>query len=645
MALRPTRPSWLFEEHELEELIEQNNPTISLSALRASRNECELVDSVLKQILAVQNIQTTPGEFELYWAKTHLAMDIQSILKRWCSIGWDKTWEGSALRDLCLEAPKRHGDRDMDDATTTTTTTTIIGTPTDTAVEQKVGLAKSEPTRPRFSETPAVHRQDSCSGWTPCNGPVVQSAGAEVTATATAATARAGPRIFPITVPKRSLEDLDDPQVRRVSRSKSVNFGDRTLFICPYHAQNANEHPDCANKSFPNPRKLKEHVWRWLKPFKCPTCGEGFGREKTRAIHCEQRKTKCKRMPSTYEGSAEQRRDQKIESAKSTKEMIEIFEEYEQEKHNPRDSSSPLSSTNPHNQDKNSNNDDDSTSDERHQVGEYGDNQDDRSPSPESQNPSNASVSDGDSDHGDNYTTIKSNHTYTQPQQTSSARMGEGVGMDIDARRDSTNNDEREEEEEEAIGLGLNPHHGFDHLNSNNAQHSLSQDSFQYPLRQPSRDEGESRALYLYPHQHQISPILRSSSDMDYSASNAPNNTTVLHPGTISTNILSNVPEIVVTHAEPRIKSPTVTRSSDTNPYAQQNVYYPNPTSCSSSNDLYNHHHHGNFRREEEEGSPGAGNVPYGMNSRGMGQGYVAAPFITAGYGSIPSMAFRMSFG
>jgi len=37
-------------------------------------------------------------------------------------------------------------------------------------------------------------------------------------------------------------------------------------------------------------------------------------------------------MPSTYEGSAEQRRDQKIESAKSTKEMIEIFEEYEREK-------------------------------------------------------------------------------------------------------------------------------------------------------------------------------------------------------------------------------------------------------------------------------------------------------------------------
>jgi hypothetical protein len=76
----------------------------------------------------------------------------------------------------------------------------------------------------------------------------------------------------------------------------------------------------------------REHVWRWLKPFKCPNCGEGFGREKTRAIHCDQRKTKCKKNESTYEGSAERRRDQKIEVAKTTKEMIDIFEEYEKEK-------------------------------------------------------------------------------------------------------------------------------------------------------------------------------------------------------------------------------------------------------------------------------------------------------------------------
>jgi len=207
--------------------------------------------------------------------------------------------------------------------------------------------------------------------------------------------------------------------------------------------------------------------------------------------------------------------------------------------------------------------------------------------------------------------------------------------MGIDARRTSINSREQEQEEDEA-GLGLNPHHGFDHLNSDNAQHSLrhslSQDSFQYPLQQPSRGEDESRTLYPYHHQHQISPILRSSSDMDYSTSNASNTIT---------NLLLNIPEIVVTEAEPQIKSPTTASSSDTIPYAQQNVYYPNPT---SPNSLYDHHHDGNFRGGEEEGSPDTENVPYGINSRGIGQGYGATPLISAGYGSFPSMVFRMHF-
>ncbi|CUS12149.1 unnamed protein product [Tuber aestivum] len=648
MALRPTRPSWLFEEHRLEALIEQNDLTIPLSALRASRNECKLVDEVLKRILSEQNIQTMPGEFEMYWAKTHLAMDIQSILKRWCSAGWDKTWEGSALRNLCPEVPKQPEDRNMDDATTnttnTTTTTTTTIAPTDTAVEQKTRLLKSEPTHPRFSEPFAAGRQSSHSGWTPCNGSVARPLEAE--AAASAAAARASSRVYPIPVQpatKRQCEDSDDYSARRVSRSKSVNFGDRTQFICPYHAQNANEHPECANKSFPNPRKLKEHVWRWLKPFKCPTCGEGFGREKTRAIHCDQRKTKCKSMPSTYEGSAEQRRDQKIESAKSTREMIEIFEEYEREKHTPRDSNSSPSSTNPHNQDKNSNNGDGSASDGCRQARGYRDNQNDRSSSPESQKTSSTGLSDGYSDNGDNYAIAKSNHTYMQPQQTSSARMGEGVSIDIDSRRDSVDSREQEREAEEAVGLGLNPRRGFDHLDSNNTQHSLSQDSFQYPLQQPLHDEDESRNLYLFP---QISPVLSSSSDMDYSASNSPN--TIINPGTLSTNLLSNVPEIVVTHPEPQAKSPTITRPSDTDPYTQQIAYYPNPTSCSPpSNGLYNHHHHQNFRRggEEEEGSPGTEDVPYGLNSRGMGQGYAAASLISPGYGSFGPLHFRMKYG
>jgi len=251
MALGPTRPSWLFGEHRLEELIERSSLTIPLSALRASRNECELVDSMLKQILLEQNIQTTPGEFEMNWAKTHLAMDIQSILKRWCNIGWDKTWEGSALRNLCTKVPEQHGDRNMDDATTIAAIA-----PTDAAVEQKVRLPVSEPTHPIFPEAFPARRQSSYSGWTPCNGPLVQSTEAGSAAT----TAGVGSRVYPITaqpVSKRPFEDPEEYQTRRVSKSKSVNFGDRTQFVCPYHARDISDHPDCANKSFPNPRKLK----------------------------------------------------------------------------------------------------------------------------------------------------------------------------------------------------------------------------------------------------------------------------------------------------------------------------------------------------------------------------------------------------
>lgn len=77
----------------------------------------------------------------------------------------------------------------------------------------------------------------------------------------------------------------------------------------------------------------REHVWRFTKPFKCPTCGEGFGREKTKAIHCEQRKVKCTHnMNNNYEGSYEQQRDRDIEAARNTSEMLDIFAKYEQQK-------------------------------------------------------------------------------------------------------------------------------------------------------------------------------------------------------------------------------------------------------------------------------------------------------------------------
>lgn len=91
----------------------------------------------------------------------------------------------------------------------------------------------------------------------------------------------------------------------------------------------------------------REHIWRFTKPFKCPTCAEGcvspillggprvlthqrFGREKTKAIHCDQRKVKCAPTErNEYTGSAEQNRDRAIERAKNTQEILQIFKQYD----------------------------------------------------------------------------------------------------------------------------------------------------------------------------------------------------------------------------------------------------------------------------------------------------------------------------
>ncbi|KAI5819302.1 hypothetical protein BZA77DRAFT_168041 [Pyronema omphalodes] len=130
---------------------------------------------------------------------------------------------------------------------------------------------------------------------------------------------------------KRNYEGEDTDIQGPAKRVADGFVGDRD-FRCPYIVQNPDDkqHKDCEGKQFPNPRKLKEHIWRFTKPFKCPTCLEGFGREKTKAIHCDQRKVKC--VPAEqnqYEGSHEQRRDRSIDRAKNTPEIIQIFQEYQ----------------------------------------------------------------------------------------------------------------------------------------------------------------------------------------------------------------------------------------------------------------------------------------------------------------------------
>ncbi|TGZ80046.1 hypothetical protein EX30DRAFT_396619 [Ascodesmis nigricans] len=126
--------------------------------------------------------------------------------------------------------------------------------------------------------------------------------------------------------------DDDEPEAKQQRYSPVTGEKD---FRCPYYILNQNDpaHQECKNKRFPNPRKLKEHIWRFTKPFKCYCCLEGFGREKTKAIHCNERKVKCVPVSiNRYTGSLEQQRDEKINQARNTAEMINIFREYESRK-------------------------------------------------------------------------------------------------------------------------------------------------------------------------------------------------------------------------------------------------------------------------------------------------------------------------
>ncbi|KAI5850471.1 hypothetical protein DFP73DRAFT_591341 [Morchella snyderi] len=297
MLPEATRPPWLYQKHKLEEFVENQNWTLNIVQLRCDRNRCQLVDDILEKIALKEHLQ--PSEFEKGLARNHLAVDLQNILQRWCGIGLEKTMQGSAF----LGGPP-------------TPPTSRWAPPL--SMERINPVTKVEVTSPETTIfSPPVTAFNRIG-----SGNTYQPRARDTFSSSQHSTLSSRPT-------KRQLDGVDQyddiTKVAKIDRTSS--------FTCPYYARNkhAPDHAECANKTFPNPRKLKEHVWRWLKPFKCANCGEGFGREKTKAIHCEQRKTKCKTAVSTYEQSAEFRRDQQIESAKSTQEMIRIFDEYEKE--------------------------------------------------------------------------------------------------------------------------------------------------------------------------------------------------------------------------------------------------------------------------------------------------------------------------
>lgn len=219
MTYSATRPPWLYRGQQLEVFIEEHNPSLNISKLRLSRNGCKLVGDVLDQIVEKQNIQT--GEWEMNLARIHLAVDLQNILKRWCGIGLQKTLEGSALQEFSSGIVPEFGHL--------------------VELEAGTGVTKMEITSPpsMFSvlNTKVQHHQlpNGTEGWPPHHPHI---------STRIMSTESPPAQTF-----KRPLENVDHYQ----ESAKVV----KTEYVCPYFTRDPLVHPECSNKTFPNPRKLK----------------------------------------------------------------------------------------------------------------------------------------------------------------------------------------------------------------------------------------------------------------------------------------------------------------------------------------------------------------------------------------------------
>ncbi|KAI5857701.1 hypothetical protein BZA05DRAFT_456284 [Tricharina praecox] len=303
MSISDTRPPWL--PNNLETLVFEKGLTIRINNLRESRYHCEIVGQVLDAVLQQLPASPPPSDFEVRMARQHLAVELQHILKKWCEEGLAKTLGGSFLGMISTGMEGVEGLGGM--GSVGGSTGGNGGGRKDLLVRsfRPPSLSPSSPSLvPSFIDRPDLQ--------------VYRGGGGDSTSSAL--------------VPMKRASDDDDQALS----NKSGKFytggeaGGEKDFRCPYNVRDPSSHTECANKRFPNPRKLKEHIWRFTKPFKCPTCNEGFGREKTKAIHCQQRKVKC--VPSErdeYDNSYEQHRDRQIDRAKNTPEIIGIFEEYD----------------------------------------------------------------------------------------------------------------------------------------------------------------------------------------------------------------------------------------------------------------------------------------------------------------------------
>jgi hypothetical protein len=237
-----TRPPWLPED--LETLVFEHQFRVSINDLRNSRqNDCQIVGELLNSVLQRLSPGTQPSSYELGMARHHLAVELQRIFLRWCQEGLDKTLQGSFLgmfsdpeqpprKDIQLRAPFRFS-----------------------------------------SMTPSLNSPGQMFGLEPFRQPENQS-------------------LVPMKRPSEDDESMPSKAGKYYSGSEA---GGEKDFRCPYYVRDPATHPECAGKRFPNPRKLKyetstpppqfangadrltggrEHIWRFTKPFKCPTCNE-----------------------------------------------------------------------------------------------------------------------------------------------------------------------------------------------------------------------------------------------------------------------------------------------------------------------------------------------------------------------------------
>ncbi|RPA84660.1 hypothetical protein BJ508DRAFT_323226 [Ascobolus immersus RN42] len=377
-SISQSRPSWLPPRHRLEELLNSADKygiTLSFSDIGRNKNGSELIDRLI-HIIQQEDEQygsnhmfnsrehassppLTPARLDerdakrrrsnintpdMVTARLFLAIEVQEIIRDWAVRGLQETEESSALRSSEPEpgldywstvgVASRRSDsissvrgRSFSDRPPTlplptkawimsptsipssmtysplpTTTTTHIPTPLSTPCDVRPGNKRkfeSEDNLRRLSDAAALVEPQ---------------------------------RMHVHGVREGSEEEVGGPMgTQQLGKSHK----------CPYFVRDktGRTHPKCAERTFPNPRKLKEHVWQTTRPYRCNICLFGFGRDKTRAIHVKERKKGCKPPPpgsallrEAYEHSPEAMRDRRIDAARSTEEIVQILDDYDREK-------------------------------------------------------------------------------------------------------------------------------------------------------------------------------------------------------------------------------------------------------------------------------------------------------------------------